>query len=60
LSAASLQSPDDLEATYREKRGQGYRGYIANVSETCDSENLLQLITKMQAAPNRVGLRQHR
>ncbi len=23
LSASSLQSPDDLEATYREKRGQG-------------------------------------
>jgi len=60
LSAASLQSPDDLEATYREKSGQGYRGYVANLSETCDPENPsadsdhppLQLITKVQIAPN--------
>ena len=54
LSAASLQSPDDLEATYREKRSQGYRGYVANVSETCDPENPLQLITKVQTACNNI------
>ena len=52
LSASSLQSPDDLEATYREKRGRGYQGYVANVTETCDPENELQLIIKVQAAPN--------
>ncbi len=52
LSASSLQSPDDLEATYREKNGRGYRGYVANLSETCDPENPLQLITKVQVAPN--------
>jgi len=52
LSATSLQSPDDLEATYREKRGKGYQGYVANLSETCDPENELQLITKVQTASN--------
>ena len=52
LSASSLQSPDDLEASYRVKRGQGYQGYVANLSETCDPENALQLITKVQTAPN--------
>jgi len=52
LSATSLQSPDDLEATYREKRGKGYQGYVANVSETCDPQNPLQLITKVQTASN--------
>jgi hypothetical protein len=52
LSAQSLQSPDDLEATYREKRGQGYQGYSANLSETCEPENPFQLITKTQTAPN--------
>jgi len=52
LSAACLQSPDDLEATYREKRGEGYQGYVANVTETCDPENKLQLITKVQVAAN--------
>jgi len=52
LSAQSLQSPDDLEATYREKRGQGYQGYSANLTETCQPENPFQLITKTQTAPN--------
>jgi hypothetical protein len=52
LSATSLQSPDDLEATYREKRGKPYQGYVANLSETCDPQNPLQLITKVQVASN--------
>ena len=52
LSAQSLQSPDDLEATYREKRSQGYQGYSANLTETCEPENPFQLITKTQTAPN--------
>jgi len=51
-SASSLQSPDDLEATYREKRGQGQRGYVINVSETCDRQNAVQLITQVHVAPN--------
>jgi hypothetical protein len=61
LSATSLQSPDDLEATFRQKGGKGYRGYVANVTETCDPKNALQLtpalaagasVTKVQVAPN--------
>lgn len=52
LSASSLQSPDDLEATYREKSKKSYRGYVANISETCDPENELQLITHVQVASN--------
>jgi hypothetical protein len=52
LSAQSLQSPDDLEATYREKGGKGQQGYTANVAETCDPKNEVQLITKVQVAPN--------
>ena len=52
LSATSLQSPDDLEATFRQKGGKGYQGYVANVTETCHPKNALQLITKVQVAPN--------
>jgi hypothetical protein len=52
LGASSLQSPDDWEATYREKRGKGYRGYVSNLTETCDPENPLQLITYVQVGPN--------
>lgn len=52
LSASSLQSPDDLEATYREKAGKSQQGYVVNITETCDPDNPLQLITKVQVAPN--------
>jgi len=34
ISASSLQSLDDLEATYREKNRVGYKGYVANVTES--------------------------
>jgi len=52
LSASSLQSPDDWEATYRVKRGEGHQGYVGNLTETCDPENEVQLITMVQVAPN--------
>lgn len=52
LSANSLQSPDDPEATYRKKSGKDYVGYVANVTETCDPENDFQLIVKVQVEPN--------
>lgn len=52
LSASSLQSPDDWEATYRQKRGEGYHGYVANATETCHPDNPLQLIIKVQVEPN--------
>jgi hypothetical protein len=52
LSASSLQSPDDWEATYREKRGEGHVGYVTNVAETCNPENEFQLIVKVQTESN--------
>lgn len=51
LSANSLQSPDDLEATFRRKRNEDHIGYVVNVTETVDPEGL-QLITKVQTEPN--------
>ena len=47
-----LQSPHDPEATYRKKGGKGYKGYVANLSETCDPDNPVQLLTSVQLAPN--------
>jgi len=55
LPAGSLQSLDDLEATYHIKGTQQYKGYVANVTETCDPENEVQLITKVQVAANTVS-----
>ena len=52
LSASSLRSPDDWGATYRQKEGEDYRGYVANVTETCHPENEFQLIVKVQTEPN--------
>ena len=52
ISASSLQSLDDVEATYREKNHVPYKGYVANVTETCAPDNPLQLITAVQVAPN--------
>lgn len=52
LSAGSLQSPDDLEASYRRKRGEDHVGYVVNVDETCHPDNDLQLILKVQTKPN--------
>lgn len=52
LSASSLQSPDDLIASYRKKGDEGFIGYVANAAETCHPDNEFQLITKMQTEPN--------
>ena len=52
LSASSLQSPDDWEATYRQKRGENHIGYVVNVAETCHPDNPLQLIAKVQTESN--------
>ena len=54
ITSGCLQSVDDLEATYRTKGNAHYKGYVANLTETCDGENELQLITKVQVAPNNV------
>jgi hypothetical protein len=52
LRAQSIQSPDDLEATCRKKAGRGHWGYVANITETCDDDNKLQLIVDVAVAPN--------
>jgi hypothetical protein len=52
LSADSLQSPDDWIATYRQKRGEAFTGYVANLAETCHPDNPFQLIVDLQTKPN--------
>src|SRR3990172_6881198 len=54
IPSGCLQSVDDLEASYRTKGNAHYKGYVANLTETCDPENELQLITKVQVASNNV------
>lgn len=54
ISSGCLQSVDDLEATFRRKGPARYKGYVANLTQTCDEHNPVQLITKVQVAPNNV------
>jgi hypothetical protein len=52
IKAASMQSPVDEDATYREKRGKKHVGYKVNAVETCDPENPMQVITSIETASN--------
>ena len=54
MKSDSLQSPDDLEATYRKKRGEDYHGFVSNVVETCHPDNPLDLIVDVAIRPNNV------
>jgi hypothetical protein len=47
ISAGSVQSPNDLDCSYRDKDGQMVKGYSVNVTETC-SDNQLNLITDIK------------
>lgn len=52
LSGESLQAVSDPEATYRTKQGKSYQGYVSNITETCNPENPVQLIVKVQTEAN--------
>jgi len=54
LASGCLQSLDDLAASYRQKGNQFYKGFAGNLTETCHPDNPVQLITKVQTAPNNV------
>ena len=50
--AVPLQSPDDIDATYRKKRDRHYRGQSVNVTETAHPDNELNLITDVAVCSN--------
>jgi hypothetical protein len=52
INASVLQSPDDLDATFRKKNDKKARGYVVNVAETAHPDNQLNLITDVAVAPN--------
>ncbi len=54
VGSSSLQSPDDLDATYRKKRQESHKGYVATVTETASPENPIQLITDVCVDKNNV------
>lgn len=54
LTSNSLQSPDDLDATYRKKRGESFKGQSINVMETASKENPVNLLTDVDVNANNV------
>lgn len=52
LGSGTLQSPDDLAATFRTKRTDSYQGFVAMGAETCHPDNELNLITTLATATN--------
>lgn len=54
LTSGILQSPDDEQATYRNKRGNQTKGFTINGTETANPENDIQLLTDVDVNPNNV------
>jgi len=52
LTGSILQSPDDIDATYRKKNGKNFRGQSVNVTETASDENDVNLITDIAVCSN--------
>lgn len=52
LASDILQSPDDLEATFRSKRKESYHGFAIAGAETCHPDNELNLVTCLALATN--------
>jgi len=52
LNGSTLQSPDDIDATYRKKRNRHYKGQSVNVTETANPDNELNLITDVAVCSN--------
>lgn len=52
LTSDSVQSPDDLDATYRKKSGKESQGQSVSITETAHPDNELNLITDVAIAPN--------
>jgi len=54
LNSSSLQSPDDIEATYSKKYNKTSVGQSVNVVETANPENEVNLITDIAVNPNNI------
>ncbi len=55
LNSDSLQSPDDIEATYRNKNDKESRGQCINIVETANPDNQINLITDVDVHANNIN-----
>jgi len=54
LHSGCVQSPDDLDATYRDKNGKKSKGQTIHVTETAHPENELNLLTDVHVTANNI------
>jgi hypothetical protein len=54
MTSSMIQSPDDIEATYRKKHGKEFYGQTVNIVETCNPDNQLNLITDISVHANNI------
>lgn len=54
LSSSSIQSPDDIDATYRNKNGKQSKGQTINVTETANPDNGINLLTDVSVQANNI------
>jgi hypothetical protein len=54
LGSGCLQSPDDVDATYRKKKAVESRGQVVNVTETCNPDNKVNLLNDIGVEANNV------
>jgi len=54
LNSSMLQSPDDEDATYRNKREQESKGFTINATETANPQNDIQLLTDIAVNKNNI------
>ena len=54
LHSGCVQSPDDLDATYRAKSNKKSKGQSINVTETANPDNPINLLTDVDVNPNNI------
>ena len=54
LHSGGVQSPDDIDASYRDKNGQTSKGQAINVTETAHPDNPINLVTDVAVNPNNI------
>ncbi|UCE08622.1 MAG: transposase, partial [bacterium] len=54
LHSGCVQSPDDVDASYRDKNGKTSKGQAINVTETAHPDNPINLVTDVVVNPNNI------
>lgn len=54
LTSSCIQSPDDIDATYRKKNNKQYYGQVVNIAETCNPENPVDILTDISIHANNI------